>query len=154
MFIRKVCSMDLYSIRTVCADAFMSSVAPTLQAEGIKTFQSIISLDNLETRMAADNEMYVYESNSKVVGFIELKAGRHIAMLFVAPSCQKKGIGKSLILRVLAHARSDTITVSASLTSVQAYLNYGFERVGDISESAGLIYQPMQIKLNKLNRIK
>ena len=151
MSTRKIDSKDLHSVSTVCIDAFMGSVAPTLKEEGIKTFQAIASLASLEGRMEAENEMIVYESDGEVVGYIELKEGRHIAMLFVSPSFQKKGVGKSLISKILPYAKSDVITVSASLTSIPAYLNFGFEYAGEVSESAGLTYQPMQIKLNKSN---
>jgi ribosomal protein S18 acetylase RimI-like enzyme len=146
---RKIVSKDLHCVSAVCIDAFMETVAPTLQEDGIKTFQSIASLEGLESRMEADNEMLVYESNGEVVGYVELKEGRHIAMLFVSPSFQKRGVGKSLISKILPYGKDDVITVSASLTSVPAYLNFGFECVGEVSESGGLTYQPMKIKLNK-----
>jgi len=149
MSTRKIDSKDLHSVSSVCIDAFMGSVAPTLKEEGIKTFQNVASLEGLESRMEADNEMVVYENEGEVVGYIELKEGRHIAMLFVSPSFQKRGVGKLLISKILPYAKSDIITVSASLTSISAYLNFGFECTGEVSESAGLTYQPMQIKLNK-----
>ena len=149
MSTRKIDSKDLHSVSSVCIDAFMGSVAPTLKEEGIKKFQNVASLEGLESRMEADNEMVVYENEGEVVGYIELKEGRHIAMLFVSPSFQKRGVGKLLISKILPYAKSDIITVSASLTSISAYLNFGFECTGEVSESAGLTYQPMQIKLNK-----
>jgi GNAT superfamily N-acetyltransferase len=151
MSTRKIDSSDLHCVSSICIDAFMGSVAPTLKEEGIKTFQNVSSLEGLKSRMGAENEMIVYENGGEVVGYIELKEGRHIAMLFVSPSFQKRGVGKSLISTILPYAKSDVITVSASLTSIPAYLNFGFEYAGEVSESAGLTYQPMQIKLNKSN---
>ena len=145
---RKIDSKDLHCVSSVCVDAFMGSVAPTLKEEGIKTFQNVASLEGLESRMEAGNEMIVYENNGEVVGYIEFKEGRHITMLFVSPNFQKRGIGKLLISEILPYAKSDIITVSASLTSIPAYLNFGFECVGEVSESAGLTYQPMEIKLS------
>ena len=150
MPVRIINSADLCSVSSVCIDAFMGAVAPTLEKEGIKTFQNIASIRGLESRMDADNEMLVYEDNGEVTGFLELKEGRHLAMLFVSPSAQKKGVGKSLISAMLPYAKNNVITVSASLTSVPAYLHYGFDYAGDASESAGLKYQPMEIELNKL----
>ncbi len=149
MSIRRISSKDLHCVSSVCMDSFMSSVATTLQEEGLKTFQSFASLENLESRMAADNEMLVYEKNDEVVGYIELKEGRHIAMLFVSPGFQKRGVGKSLISNILPYAKRDVITVFASLTSIPAYLSFGFECAGEVSESSGLTYQPMEIQLNK-----
>lgn len=90
--------------------------------------------------------------DGKIEGVIEFKEGCHVAMLFVGPECQRNGIGKKLILSALDCARVDIVTVSASLSSVPAYRKYGFECKGDISESAGLIYQPMEIELNKSNQ--
>jgi len=149
MPIRKINSADLCSVSSVCIDAFMDTVAPTLEKEGVQTFQGIASIGGLESRMDADNEMLVYEDNGEVIGFLELKEGRHIAMLFVSPGSQKKGVGKSLISAMLPYAKKNVVTVNASLTSVPAYLHYGFECTGDASESAGLTYQPMKIKLNQ-----
>jgi len=145
--VRKMNSTDLCSASSLCIDAFMDSVAPTLEKEGIQTFQGIASIEGLESRMSADNEMLVYEENGEVIGFLELKEGRHIAMLFVSATAQRKGVGKSLISAMFSYARNNVITVSASLTSVPAYLHYGFECTGDVSESAGLTYQPMEKNL-------
>jgi len=149
MSVRSATPEDLDSVKKTCIDSFMYSVAPTLEKEGVNTFKSIVSVSALNSRMEQDNEMIVYENNHEVVGFLELKEGRHIAMLFVSPKFQKKGVGKSLILAMYAYTKSDVVTVSASLTSVSAYLSYGFENSGVVSESAGLKYQPMEMKLNK-----
>jgi GNAT superfamily N-acetyltransferase len=48
-------------------------------------------------------------------------------MLFIRPGSQKIGIGKKLLISVLHHAKVETVTVNASLSSVTAYENYGFE---------------------------
>lgn len=149
MKIREIHSLDLQSVSAICIDAFMQAVAPTLQAEGIKTFQEIASLESLSARLEANYKMFVCEINDKVIGFLELKEDRHIAMLFVAPNFQKKGAGKALVAYALQQTKNDKITVNASLTSVPAYLKYGFNCIGDVAESAGLIYQPMAIEVSQ-----
>jgi GNAT superfamily N-acetyltransferase len=149
--IRKVKANDLETVSAVCIDAFMVSVAPTLEGEGIATFHNIASIKSLDRRMEEDNVMLVYEEAGDIVGFIELKEGRHIAMLFVSPRFQKKGIGESLVSEISIYARNDVVTVNASLTSVSAYLSFGFQLAGEISELKGLTYQPMEIKINKAN---
>ncbi|VAW99026.1 hypothetical protein MNBD_GAMMA19-592, partial [hydrothermal vent metagenome] len=74
----------------------------------------------------------------------------HVAMLFVESEYQKKGVGRKLLSSALSYARVDTVTVSASLSSVTVYKKYGFECKGDIAESTGLVYQPMEIELNRV----
>ena len=150
MSIRKVEPSDFVRVNAICIDAFMSSVAPTLSEKGIKTFRSIASVEGFSDRVKADNEILVYEKSGSIVGILEFKKGRHIAMLFVDPDAQKKGVGRSLISAILPFAREDILTVSASIPSVPAYLSYGFICTGEVAESAGLKYQPMEMKLNGL----
>ena len=97
--------------------------------------------------MKEDNLMLVAECDGDIEGIIELKEGRHVAMLFVRPEKQMKGIGRKLLSSALRRARCGTVTVRASLSSVPAYKKYGFELKGDMAESVGLVYQPMEIKL-------
>ena len=143
--IREITEQDLATVSAICIDAFTTSVAGSLSAEGITTFTNIAASTAFQRRMAEDNLLLVAEYDGKVAGVVELKQGRHVAMLFVAPTRQKHGIGKQLLAAVLPNARVDTVTVKASLSSVAAYQKYGFECKGDIAESAGLVYQPMEI---------
>lgn len=140
---------DVEAVSATCMASFLRSVASTLSKEGISTFSNIAASSAFLDRMKGDNLMLVAEKDGKIEGVIELKEGRHVAMLFINPECQKKGIGRKLLLTALNHAKVEVITVSASLPSVSAYKKYGFECKGEIGESAGLLYQPMDIKLNK-----
>jgi len=149
MSIRRATPEDLDSIKNICIDSFMLSIAPTLEEEGVNTFQSIVSVNALNSRIEQGNLMIVYENNNEIVGVLELKEARHIAMLFVSPKFQNRGVGRSLMLAMYEYIKSNMITVSASLTSVSAYLSYGFEYSGVVSESAGLKYQPMEMKVFK-----
>ncbi|MCS6136246.1 GNAT family N-acetyltransferase [Shewanella baltica] len=49
--------------------------------------------------------------------------------------------------RDIEYVKVDVVTVSASLSSVPAYVKYGFKFNGDTGISAGLVYQPMKIEL-------
>ncbi|WP_240650183.1 GNAT family N-acetyltransferase [Pseudoalteromonas rubra] len=106
-----------------------------------------ISPAAIAARLAEDNQVLVAEIAGKPVGMLELKAGRHIAMLFVTPSLQNQGVGKALINAAFELATEQSVTVSASLPSVGAYQKYGFELAGKVAESDGLVYQPMEASL-------
>lgn len=145
--VRPLSPTDLHAANTVCISAFMASVAPTLAEEGINTFLAIAATEAFAARMAQDNLILIAERGEQAAGLIELKQGRHLAMLFVAPDQQRQGVGRQLLAAVLPHVRGELLTVSAALPSVSAYLDYGFECCGDIGQSAGLTYQPMQLHL-------
>lgn len=149
MIIRKMKEKDLDAVSATCMNSFLASVADTLSNEGILTFTNIAKSNAFLDRMKKDNLILVAEKDGKIEGVIELKEGRHIAMLFVNPECQKEGIGRKLLSSAMNYAKVKTVTVSASLSSVPAYEKYGFECKGEASESAGLAYQPMEIEFDK-----
>ena len=152
MSVKKIEQQDLARVSSICMAAFMHSVAPSLSNEGIDTFRGIASVESFSTRAKGDNTILVFEDEGIVKGVIELKEGRHVAMLFVDPESQKEGIGSKLIASVMAYAVTDTITVSASLNSVPAYLKYGFVCSGEPDEKSGLKYQPMALELHNSSK--
>lgn len=144
MSIREMTRDDLPQVSRVCMEAFMASVASTLPAQGIETFRGIASVESFGRRMQDDTTLLVFADGPSVKGVVELKAGRHVAMLFVDPPHQGQGIGRRLVEAAISHARSERITVNASLPSVPAYTKYGFRCCSAVGESGGLVYQPME----------
>ena len=147
MQIRKLTHDDLPRVSALCLDAFMLAVAPSLSAQGVETFARVAAVQAFSDRMEGDNLMLVCVADGAIAGLIELKEGRHVAMLFVAPGWQRRGIGMRLMSAALEQARGEAVTVSASLSSVTAYESYGFSLAGDVGEFAGLVYQPMEKRL-------
>lgn len=148
MIIRKMTPKDLHTVSAVCLRSFKHNVAETLSPKGVRTFAGVTTPESFADRMQKDNLMFVAEDGGQPVGVIELKEGRHIAMFFIEPAYQKQGIGRQLLREAFDHARQREVTVNASLTSVTAYQTFGFELNGDVSESGGLVYQPMRVILN------
>lgn len=147
MQIRKMTHDDLASANALCLASFTLAVAPSLSAQGVETFAKVAAQQAFAERMMGDNLMLVGVAEGALTGLIELKEGRHVAMLFVAPDWQRRGVGQRLMNAALEHARADVVTVSASLGSVAAYERYGFALAGDVGEFAGLVYQPMEKRL-------
>jgi len=141
---------DVKAVSATCMASFLQSVADTLSQEGVSTFSNIAATNAFLDRMKGDNLILVADNNGKIEGVIELKEGRHVAMLFISIERQKKGIGRKLLSSALNYAKVETVTVSASLSSVPAYEKYGFKCKGEAGESAGLVYQPMEIKLKAM----
>lgn len=141
--IRPAHADDLPAISAVCLAAFNAAVAPSLSATGVVTFGSVAAADAFGARLLGDNHILVAEHENRIVGVIELKEGRHLAMLFVDPTCQGQGIGHALFEAVLPQVREPVLTVRASLNAVPTYLRYGFVLDGDVGEFNGLVYQQM-----------
>jgi predicted N-acetyltransferase YhbS len=91
--IREIEHKDLDTVSAICLASFSQSVASTLSETGISTFTQIAASNAFFNRMQQDNLMLVAEQDEKIVGVIEFKEGRHVAMLFIAPEHQKKGEG-------------------------------------------------------------
>lgn len=149
MQIRQLTQDDLPSACALCLDAFNVAVAPSLSAQGVQTFTGLVSPQAFAERMTGDNLLLVCVVQGELAGLIELKEGRHVAMLFVAPTWQRRGIGKCLMDAALLQARVQVVTVKASLSSVPAYERYGFAVAGEVGEIAGLVYQPMEKRLSR-----
>ena len=148
MQICKLTHDDLPRVSALCLDAFMLAVAPSLPAQGVETFAKVAAAQAFAERMEGDNLMLVCVADATITGLIEFKEGRHVAMLFVAPGWQRRGIGMRLMNAALEQARDETVTVRASLSSVPFYESYGFVLAGEIGEFAGLVYQPMEKRLS------
>jgi ribosomal protein S18 acetylase RimI-like enzyme len=144
LHIRKLTHADLPRASALCLEAFTLAVAPSLSEQGVETFAKVAAEQAFAERMEGDNLILVCEVDGIICGLVELKEGRHVAMLFVAPAWQRRGVGARLMSEALAHGRGQVMTVRASLSSVAAYLSYGFEMAGDVGEFAGLVYQPME----------
>ncbi|WP_248290163.1 GNAT family N-acetyltransferase [Pseudoalteromonas arctica] len=116
---------DIEAVSAICCASFSHSIADTLSDtlsdEGKRSFANIAASNAFLGRMKGDNLVLVAENDGKIEGIIELKEGRHVAMLFISPERQKKGIGRNLLSSALKYAKVETVTVSASLSSVPAY---------------------------------
>lgn len=149
MAIREMNPADASEVSRMVLAAFRESIAGELSEEGVHAFCELASPEAFSKRLTEDNLMFVFEAQGRILGMIELKQGRHLAMLFVSPACQKRGIGRKLVQVALAYSRVPSVTVSASLPSVPAYQKYGFRVVGPEEEEQGLRYIPMEIELHR-----
>jgi len=141
--IRPALARDAVRISAICMAAFNDAVAPSLSAQGVGTFGNVAAASAFTERLQGDNQILVAEQRTDIVGVVELKEGRHLAMLFVDPACQGQGIGHALFQAVLPWLRAPAMSVRASLNAVATYQRYGFVLDGEVGEFNGLVYQPL-----------
>ena len=88
-------------------------------------------VENMRNIYIPASELYVYEENSKVLGFYALN-NNDLAAIFVIPNQQGKGIGKKL----MAHAKKQRTILKLNVykeneASHQFYLSQGFKVVSE-----------------------
>jgi putative acetyltransferase len=88
-------------------------------------------VDNMRTIYIPASETYVFENNSKVIGFYSLHENT-LAAIFVCPEFQGRGFGKGL----LSHAKRqrDVLTLNVykeNESSYQFYLSQGFSVISE-----------------------
>lgn len=123
--IRKFSTSDIDSI----LDIWLSA---SIKAHGfIKASFWESQIENMRNIYIPASETYVFESDSKVIGFYSLNEN-NLAAIFVFPSFQGKGIGKQL----MSHAKKQRARLSLSVykenkESYQFYLSQGFTIVSE-----------------------
>ena len=83
----------------------------------------------------ARNEMYVFEENNEILGWIHVRPDNIIG-LFVAPAHTRKGIGRSLFnfgLDIVRKNRSGEIQFEATVTAIPFYMKCGCKILKDSS---------------------
>jgi len=126
-------------------DVFMQFEAPEYPADGIEEFKNALKNPNYIDKLT----YYVTTDKAKVIGMLATrKEGSHIALFFVHPDYQNKGIGKELFKRALAKCPNQEMTVFSAPYAVQIYKALGFEQTDVEQVDNGIRFYPMKIIIN------
>ncbi len=83
-------------------------------------------VDNMRSRYLPASESYIYEMNSKIIGFYSLYENS-LAAIFVASEYQGRGVGKELLNHAKKQRDALTLTVYVeNNASYRFYLSQGF----------------------------
>ena len=129
---------------------FYQQVAPVYSANGITRFLNMLSPQRLtEMNNGEDSFVIIARDQSRLAGILSVINNSHIALIFVEPSYQGKGIGKQLIAQAIKLCRKrkpeiSEITVSSSPNSRSFYEDVGFETTDNEINEAGMRYTPMK----------
>ena len=129
---------------------FQKYVAPVYSENGVAKFLSMLSPDGLsEMRSGKSSFVILAKEKSKIVGMLSVINESHLALIFVDPQNQRKGIGKNLIdeaIKKCLNRNPDltAVTVSSSPNSKSFYEQAGFEVIGDEINEEGMCFTPMR----------
>jgi GNAT superfamily N-acetyltransferase len=139
-------------IRTV----FDEFVAPGYSDAGNNFFYDYIGPKKILERFLQGNIVLTAQNNGKIIGFIEVRDGNHISLLFVDKSWHKKGIAKSLVAKAITLSRGKDksmrcFEVNASPYSEKIYAQMGFKKTAEIQDVNGMKFVPMVLGLATTN---
>ncbi len=128
---------------------FNNYVAPVYSKNGVGKFLSMISPAGLrDMKNGKSSFVILAKDQNKIIGMLSVINENHIALIFVDPENQKKGVGKNLISKAIKICLSRntsifSITVSSSPNSKSFYKAIGFEIQGDEIDENGMRFTPM-----------
>ena len=144
MHTREATDEEMGAVSALALRAFDVAVAPQYSAEGVATFHAYASESALRLRFSEGHLTVVAVESGGMVGMAQLKGGTHLAMLFVLPEAQRRGIGRRLMEFILTKTGPVRLTVNASPNAEAAYLRFGFRRMSDEQVKEGIRFIPME----------
>ena len=121
-------------------EVFMEFEAPDYGEEGVADFMHAVG-DESYLNM---HRFYGAYEDDKLVGVIATRNDHHhIGLLFVDRNYQRRGIGRRLILHILALKDDEPITVNASPFGHEFYKKLGFVDADEEQITNGVRYYPM-----------
>ena len=133
---------------------FYQFVAPLYSDEGVREFMKYIKASTLAERIQGNNFVLIAELHNEIIGIIEIRENRHIALFFVAPEHQRKGIGRELLNKavhecIAGDPKLTKITVNSSPNAVSAYRTLGFIERDKEKTSNGIRFVKMSRKVKE-----
>ncbi|MFT5051410.1 MAG: GNAT superfamily N-acetyltransferase [Chlamydiales bacterium] len=144
--IRRAGADDVSNLHEVAWASFESQVAPHYTEAGVAEYRRFCSPEAIEERMSLGHHFWLVEApQGATVAMAEVRAGHHLAMLFVQPGHCEHGTGSRLLDRLASEA-SEPLTVNASVNALGFYSKRGFEATGPERDEKGIRFVPMRAR--------
>jgi len=145
-------SGEEFDVAALIKTVFDEFVAPDYSLAGNNFFYGYIEPAKLSERFSRGDVLLTAKAGDAIIGFIEVRDGNHIALLFVDTAWQRKGIAKKLIAMAIASCREKNkalkgFEVNASPYSEKIYAKMGFIKTADLQNVNGLKFAPMALEL-------
>lgn len=144
-------SGDEFDVAALIKTVFDEFVAPDYSLAGTNFFYGYIEPAKLAQRFSRGDVLLTAKAGNAIIGFIEVRDGNHIALLFVATAWQRKGIAKKLVARAIASCQEKDkplkgFEVNASPYSEKIYVKMGFNKTAYMQNVNGLKFVPMALE--------
>ena len=134
-------------------DVFQKFVAPDYSKEGINAFyeQFIIGEKFRNKFLLGEEIMYGAYDEDRLIGVLSISKKNTVSCVFVDEAYHHMGVGRKLFSLVISQLRSRgamCIRLNASPYAEKFYHSLGFIDIGEKSSYNGIVYTPMELKLN------
>jgi GNAT superfamily N-acetyltransferase len=131
---------------------FTEFVAPEFAQEGVDEFLRYATPESLIKRTQADHFVLLALFDGRIIGIIEVRHHRHIALLFVDGQHHGIGIASELIQRAATRCIAEnrglrSLNVNASPNSVSFYQSLGFVPTAGEQTHNGIRFVPMLLEM-------
>ena len=138
---------------------FYQFIAPFYSDAGVKEFMKYADASTLAGRIQGNNFVLIAELHNEIIGIIEIRENNHIALFFVAPEHQHKGIGRELLNMavhecIASEPKLTKITVNSSPNAVSAYRALGFIKIDEEKTLNGIRFVHMSLEVHSASSIR
>lgn len=149
MQIRPLTAHDIPAVARLFGALAMEYIVNQAPPDAARQFVRDNDEDALRGFLAAGMRYHVAERDGQIVGFVALRAQKHLYHLFVDKQYHRQGIATALweVARqeALAAGNPGVFTVNASNYALPVYQKMGFVQTGPMQFKSGLYYNPMQL---------
>ncbi|UXY15405.1 GNAT family N-acetyltransferase [Chitiniphilus purpureus] len=143
LFTIRLAGPDDYSAAIALVRAvFLATIAKDQSEAEVSRCLADLTPAVLALRAAQGQPTWVALAGNEVIGMLHRRDATHLALLFVVPAWQRRGVGRALLAEAERCGR--LVTVRASVTALAAYERYGFAATGPLQTQSGLRYLPMK----------
>jgi GNAT superfamily N-acetyltransferase len=133
---------------------FDEFVASQHSVDGQEEFRRHASPTAMRERHRAGWVTFAAVRDGRLIGMLHLGDGKHIHLLFVERSSQRRGVGRSLIGAAKEYALTRqpparVLTVGATPNAVEDYRRMGFVPVGNEQVLTGIRFIPMELEIGR-----
>lgn len=131
-------------------DVFIKYEGVNYSENGKRVFWDAIHSEEYLDRLDAYGAFH----EDKLVGIIATRnEGSHIALFFVDGNYHRMGIGRRLFQAILSDNIAQKITVHSSLYAAEVYKKLGFVPSRTTQEEGGILYIPMEYKIDVISAL-
>ena len=136
---------EVEAVSALALRVFAADAAADHTEEGVAEYGRFAGVEAMRAR---DARLTVAEAaggpHPVLVGMLEIRDGTHVALLFVDPAHQRRGVGRALLEAALGPADGwPTLTVNSTPSAVGAYERLGFREAAPVREQKGIRFVPM-----------